>query len=314
MYNIPLSLGFSGVPGFLDHSVMPGDVPSYMLDDTVVDTSADDAPTALVNCANDEKTQAHDGNPGAIFSPMDTSMTHEGAVATPSVQGVHVPLFSPTVDLAGDLALALARAKAVEAEVLALRAEVADGARREAALQVQVAQAQEGMVLAVEVFREQMDVHRLRFKSAWVAMKTAYKKMVGEYIESKLLEVVAAQDAMGVAQAERDKMAEKCGKLEVKVGKLEEAARQGVRGGMPCPPPCSICQEPLVEGLAAFPCGHVLHGVCAGDVEASSRPRCPECPQPVIKRDILRLFYSPSVALSVGSGGARDAPLIRYRR
>lgn len=71
MYNIPFSLIFSGVPGFLDHSVMPGDMPSYMLDDTVVDTSADDAPTALENGANDEKTQAHDGNPGAIFSPMD---------------------------------------------------------------------------------------------------------------------------------------------------------------------------------------------------------------------------------------------------
>jgi len=147
-----------------------------MLDDTVVDTSADDAPTALENGANDEKTQAHDGNPGAILSPMDVSMTHEGALATPSVHGVHVPLYPPTVDMAGELARALSRAEAAEEEVVALRAKIADGARREATLQVQVAQAQEGMELAVEVFREQMRVHRLRFKSAWVAMKTAYEK------------------------------------------------------------------------------------------------------------------------------------------
>jgi len=215
--------------------------------------------------------------------------------------------------MAGELARALSRAEAAEEEVVALRAKIADGARREATLQVQVAQAQEGMELAVEVFREQMRVHRLRFKSAWVAMKTAYKKMVGEYIESKLLEVVAAQDAMGSAQAERDEMAEKCGKLEVKVGKLQEAARQG--GGLPLvSPPCCLCLEPLVEGLAALPCGHVLYGVCAGEVETSSRPRCPECPQPGFKRDILRPFSPPTIGASRGGGGTRDAPAPSSRR
>jgi len=284
-----------------------------MLDDTVVDTSADDAPTALQNGANDDKTQAHNGNPGAIFSPMDVSMTHEGAVATPSVHDVHVPLCPPTADLAGDLALALARAEAVEAEVLALKAEVAEGARREAALHIQVAQALEGKDLAMEIFRVQMKEHRLSFKSAWVAMKAAYKKMLEEWVEAKMGVVVAAQDAMGEAQAERDDMAKKCGKLEVKVGKLQEAARQG--GGLPLvSPPCCLCLEPLVEGLAALPCGHVLHGVCAGEVEASSRPRCPECPQPVIKRDILRLFYSPSIVTSAGGGGTRDARGPSFRR
>jgi hypothetical protein len=217
------------------------------------------------------------------------------------------------VDLAGELALALARAEAAEAEVVALRGEVADGARREAELRVQVVQALEGKDLAVEVFREQMEEHRLRFKSAWVARKAANNKFIGVWVDAKLAQVEAAQDAMGVAQAERDEIAKKCGKLEVKVGKMEEAARQG--GGLArVPPPCAICQEGMEEGLVALPCGHVLHSGCAADVQASSRPRCPECPQPVIKRDILRLFFSPSLVTTVGGGGSRDGPSTRTSR
>jgi hypothetical protein len=100
LYNIPLSVAFHGASVLLDHSMMSRDMPLYMLDDTEVDTSVDGAPTALVNGGNDEKTQAHFG-PGAVFSPMDMSMTHGDAHVTPPVQDVHVPLSPPAVDLAG---------------------------------------------------------------------------------------------------------------------------------------------------------------------------------------------------------------------
>ena len=59
---------------------------------------------------------------------MDMLLTLEGALVTLSVHGVHAPLFPPTVDLAGELSLALGRVEEVEEEeVVALRAEVADG-------------------------------------------------------------------------------------------------------------------------------------------------------------------------------------------
>ena len=80
-------MAFHGVPEYVDHSIMPRDTPLYMLDNTVEDTSEDNAPTALANAGNDEKiqAQAHYGNPGAIFFPMDVSLTHEGALVTPPV-------------------------------------------------------------------------------------------------------------------------------------------------------------------------------------------------------------------------------------
>lgn len=293
VHNTPLPRALHGPPGLLLHSVMSSGTPLYMRAATVVDMSVDSAATEVEYADDDEKTQAHCGAV-PYSTPMDTSQTHEvEPLVTPPVQVVPVSIISPTVDLAGELARALSRAEAVEEEVVALRAVVA-------ALRVELVQALEGKDLAVEVFREQMDEHRLKFQTAWLARKAASNKFLEVWVEKNLAQV-------GVAQAERDEMAKKCGKLEVKVAKLQEAARQG--GGLPLvSPPCSLCLEPLVEGLAALPCGHVLHGVCAGELEASSRPRCPECPQPVFKRDVLRLFYSPSIVTSAGGGGSRDAP------
>ena len=306
-----------GAPGYLDHSMMSRDTPLYMQINTVADTSADYAPTALEHAGNDEKTQAHDGNPGAVFSPMDESLTHEGTLVTPSVHGVHLPLFPPTAGVAGELALA--QAEAAEKEVVALRAVVAECARREAALRVELVQALEGKVLAVEVFRVQIVGHKASFKAAWESMKKAYKAYVTGWADKKADEIVAEREAM---DAKLKAMAAvhdtKCEKLERKVANLqstvsqleEEAVRRQAKAlasTSVAPPPCPICQEDMVEGLVALPCGHVLHGGdCAKGLETSSRtPKCPQCPQPFFRRDLLHLFFSPSV---VNPGATRDAP------
>ena len=298
VYNTPLPRALHGPPGLLLHSVMSSGTPLYMRANTVVDMSVDSAATEVEYAGDGERTQAHDGNPGALSS-MDMSMTHEGAM-----------------DLAGELARALSKAEAVEEEVVALRAVVA-------ALRVELVQALEGKDLAVEVFREQMDEHRLKFQTAWVARKAANNTFLEVWVEKKLAEVAAAQTAMGVAQAERDGMAKKCvtlegklGKREDEVGQLEEEGRR-LRAALALPlraPPCAVCLEPLLECLAAFPCGHVLHVGCARAVETSSRPQCTECPQPVTRRDTLRLFFSPSLVVPAGGGGSRDGSSTRASR
>lgn len=311
---LPLPRALHGPPGLLLHGVMPSGAPLYMRADTVVDMSVDSAATELEYAGDDEKTQAHCGAV-PYSTPMDTSQTHEvEPLVTPPVQVVPVTIISPTVDLVGELTRALSRAEAVEEEVVALRAVVA-------ALRVELVQALEGKDLAVEVFREQMDEHRLKFQTAWVARKAANNKFLEVWVEEKLAQVAAAQEGMGVAQAERDGMAKKCvrlegklGKREDEVGQLEEEGRR-LRAALALPlqaPPCAVCLEPLLEGLAAFPCGHVLHGDCARAVETSSRPQCPQCTQPVTKRDTLRLFFSPSLVVS--PGGASDAPTTRGTR
>jgi hypothetical protein len=247
---------------------------------------------------------------------MDESLTSMDDLVTPSVQGGHVPLSPPTVDLGRDLALALARAQAAEAEV-------AECCRREAELRVQVAQAQEGRDVAVWVFHKRMIAHRASFKTAWEGMKASRADQIQSWLVKKI-------DEMNLEREEHDVVSRKCrglerkvARLETRVGQLEEeagrleeeAVRRAASALSLAHPPCPICLEGMVEGLVALACGHVLHGDCVRALETSYRsPQCPECLHPVFKRDILRLFFSPSVVTTVGGGGSRDGPSTRASR
>jgi hypothetical protein len=141
--------------------------------------------------------------------------------------------------------------------------------------------------------------------------------------------VVKKIDEMSLEREEHNVVSRKCRGLERKVARLEkrvgqleeeeagrleeEAGRWAASALGQAPAPCPICLEGMVEGLVALACGHVLHGDCARALETSSRsPHCPECLHPVTRRDILRLFFSPSLAVSPGA--ARDAPTTRGTR
>ena len=183
------------------------------------------------------------------------------------------------VDPAGVLRIALARA---EAENLALRNVVAEGARRERALQVELAQALESTA---------------SLESAWENKKAEYKAGLAKWAESKVDLWIA------------DK--EKCVELGRKVARLEERSKRvalrGEGGEVLVPPLCPTCRVDLVDDMVALPCGHLLHAPCCVELQKASRaPTCPLCPQPVSRREVLHLFYSQGVY--VGGGGSRDAP------
>jgi hypothetical protein len=204
------------------------------------------------------------------------------------------------VDLAGVLSMTLAR---LEADNLALRAEVAEGARREKALQVELAQALEGTTLAVSVFQKELVTHNESLKAAWEKKKTEYKAFCAKWAESKVDLWIA------------DK--EKCVDLGRKVERLEERAKRvalrGQGGEALVAPLCPICRVDLLDDMVALPCGHVLHAPCCVELQRASRaPTCPLCSQPLTRREVLPLFYSQGVY--VGGGGNRDAPMTRARR
>ena len=307
-----ISLEFQGAPGYLEHSMMSRDTPQYMLADTVQEGCSDSDATELDLSGSGEKTQAHCGHPGSSSSPMDESLTSMDALVTPSVQGGHVPLSPPTVDLGRDMALALARAQAAETEVVALRVEAAECGRREAELRIQVAQAQEGRDVAVWVFQKRMLAHRASFKKAWEGMKASRDSQIEAWLVKKLDEMDLEREEHGVVSRKCRRLERKVGRLESRVGHLEEDAGRREATAL-APPPCPICLDGMVERLVALACGHVLHVGCAIAVETSSRPQCPQCSQPVTKREILRLFYSPSLVVPAGGGGSRDVPVLRAR-
>ena len=316
--NTPLALELQGAPGYLEHSMMSGDTPQYMLADTAQEGCSDSDATELDLSGSGEKTQAHCGHPGSSSSPMDESQTPMDALVTPSVQGGLVLLSPPTVDLGRDMALALARAQAAEAEVVALREVAAECGRREAELRVQVAQAQEGRDVAVWVFQKRMLAHRASFKKAWDGMKASRDSQLEAWLVKKLDEMDLEREEHGVVSRKCRRLERKVARLESRVGQLEEEAGRreatALASSALAPPPCPICLDGMVERLVALACGHVLHGDCARAVETSSHPHCPECLHPVFKRDILRLFFSPSVVTPVGGGGSRDGPSTRASR
>ncbi|KAF0700964.1 Aste57867_8534 [Aphanomyces stellatus] len=70
---------------------------------------------------------------------------------------------------------------------------------------------------------------------------------------------------------------------------------------------CTICLDPLVQDLRVLPCGHVFHGTCIAQA-LHVKKLCPQCRSKCCLKDVIKLFFRVSAAVSETSSSVGPTP------